>query len=48
MDGYVLAVAEISTKSNVVNFVLLKNGKPVHAAVVSMGGTMFIKLAKFP
>ncbi|MEI6103779.1 MAG: S-layer protein domain-containing protein [Methanothrix sp.] len=48
MDGYVLAVAEISLKSNVVNFVLLKNGKPVHAAIVSMGGTYVYKIDEVP
>ncbi|MHB8117442.1 MAG: S-layer protein domain-containing protein [Methanothrix sp.] len=48
MDGYVLAVAEISEKSNVVNFVLLKNGKPVHAAIVSMGGTYVYKIDEVP
>jgi S-layer protein (TIGR01567 family) len=48
MDGYVLAVAEVSEKSNVVNFVLLKNGKPVHAAIVSMGGTYVYKIDEVP
>ncbi|MDD4161700.1 MAG: S-layer protein domain-containing protein [Methanothrix sp.] len=48
MNGYVLTVAEISEKSDVVNFVLLKNNKPVHRAVVSIGGTYTFKIDEVP
>ncbi len=48
MDGYVLAMAAVSEKSNVVNFVLLKDGKPVHAALVSLGATYVYKIDDVP
>jgi S-layer protein (TIGR01567 family) len=48
MDGYVLALAEIPEKGNVVKFVLLKNGKLVHAAIVSIGGTYVYKIDEVP
>ncbi|MCX6670166.1 MAG: S-layer protein domain-containing protein [Methanothrix sp.] len=48
LDGYVLAAAGISEKNDVVNFVLLKNGKPVDTAVVSIGGTYVYKIDDVP
>lgn len=48
INGYALAVQEISKENNVVNFVLLKNEKPVHAALVSIGGTFVYKIGDVP
>jgi S-layer protein (TIGR01567 family) len=48
MDGYVLSVAEVSSNSDVASFVLFKNGKPVHSAVVSVGGTFVYKIDEVP
>jgi S-layer protein (TIGR01567 family) len=47
-NGYILAVNEISKGNDVVEFVLLKNGKPVHAAIVSIGGTYVYKIDNLP
>ena len=47
-DGYVLALAEISEKNDVVNFVLFKNGKPVDSALVSIGDTYVHKIDDVP
>jgi len=47
-QGYVLAVAEISEQNGAVNFVLLKNGKPVYAAVVSIGENFVYKVNDMP
>lgn len=47
-QGYVLAVAEISNKNGAVNFVLLKNGKPVYASVVSIGENFVYKVNDVP
>jgi len=47
-QGYVLAAAEISEKNGAVNFVLLKNGKPVYACVVSIGENLVYKVNDLP
>lgn len=47
-EGYVLAAAEVSMKNGAVNFVLLKNGKPVYASVVSIGDTFVYKIDDVP
>jgi S-layer protein (TIGR01567 family) len=47
-DGYVLVLAGISEKNDVANFVLLKNGKPVDIAVVSIGGTYVHEIDDVP
>ncbi|MDD2835472.1 MAG: S-layer protein domain-containing protein [Methanothrix sp.] len=47
-QGYVLAAAEISEKNGAVNFVLLKNGKPVYASVVSIGENFVYKVNDMP
>ncbi len=47
-QGYVLAAAEISEKNGAVNFVLLKNGKPVYASVVSIGENLIYKVNDLP
>jgi len=47
-QGYVLGAAEISEKNGAVNFVLLKNGKPVYACVVSIGDNFVYKVDDLP
>ena len=47
-QGYVLAAAEVSEKKSAVNFVLLRNGKPVYASVVSIGDTFVYKVNEVP
>ncbi|MBN1236842.1 MAG: hypothetical protein JW999_12465, partial [Methanotrichaceae archaeon] len=47
-QGYVLVAAEVSEKNGVVNFFLLKNGKPVYASVVSIGDTFVYKVDDVP
>ncbi len=47
-QGYVLAAAEISDKNGAVNFVLLKNRKPVYACVVSIGENFVYKVNDLP
>ncbi|MCX6677843.1 MAG: S-layer protein domain-containing protein [Methanothrix sp.] len=47
-QGYALAAAEISDKNGAVNFILLKNGKPVYASVVSIGETFVYKINDVP
>ncbi|HEX7445607.1 MAG TPA: S-layer protein domain-containing protein, partial [Methanothrix sp.] len=47
-QGYALAAAETSSKDGAVNFILLKNGKPVYGAVVSLGGTFKYKVNGVP
>jgi S-layer protein (TIGR01567 family) len=47
-QGYVLAAAEISDKNGAVNFVLIKNGKPVYASVVSIGENFVYKVNDLP
>ena len=47
-QGYVLAAAEVSEKKGAVNFVLLRNGKPVYASVVSIGDTFVYKVNEVP
>ena len=47
-QGYVLAAAEVSEKKGAVNFVLLKNGNPVYASVVSIGDTFVYKVNEVP
>ncbi|MDQ1261601.1 MAG: hypothetical protein QG575_782, partial [Euryarchaeota archaeon] len=47
-QGYVLAAAEISDKNGAVNFVLLKNGKPVYASIVSIGENFVYKVNDVP
>ncbi len=47
-QGYALAAIETSSKDGAVNFVLLKNGKPVYGAVVSLGGTFTYKVDDVP
>jgi len=46
--GYALAARDVSQKNDVVEFVLLKNGNPVHAALVSIGGTFVYKIDDVP
>ncbi len=47
-QGYVLGAAEISDKNGAVNFVLLKNGKPVYTSVVSIGDNFVYKVDDLP
>ena len=47
-QGYVLLAAEVSEKKGAVNFVLLRNGKPVYASVVSIGDTFVYKVNEVP
>ena len=47
-QGYALAALETSSKDGAVNFVLLKNGKPIYGAVVSLGGTFKYKVNDVP
>ena len=47
-QGYALAALETSSKDGAVNFVLLKNGKPIYRAVVSLGGTFTYKVDSVP
>ncbi|MGB5099889.1 MAG: S-layer protein domain-containing protein [Methanothrix sp.] len=47
-QGYALAAAEVSEKKGTVNFVLLKNGKPVYASVVSIGDSFVYKVNDVP
>ncbi len=47
-QGYVLAAAEVSDKNGAVNFVLLKNGKPVYGSVVSIGDNFVYKVNDVP
>ncbi len=47
-QGYALAAVETSSKDGAVNFILLKNGKPVYGAVVSLGGTFTYKVNGVP
>ena len=47
-EGYALAASEVSEKKGAVNFVLLKNGKPVYASVVSIGDTFVYKVNDVP
>jgi S-layer protein (TIGR01567 family) len=48
LDGYVLAVEEVSSSSDAVLLVLLKNKIPVHTAVVSEGGDFLFKQGDLP
>jgi S-layer protein (TIGR01567 family) len=47
-EGYVLVAKEISQKNGVVNFILLKDKKPVDTKIVSIGGTYVYKIDNFP
>ncbi len=47
-NGYVLTVQEISQSTDEVFFSLLKNGKPVDAAVVSSGDSYVYKVSDVP
>jgi S-layer protein (TIGR01567 family) len=47
-QGYVLVPMEVSIKNGNVNFVLFKNGEPVHASVVSIGETFIYKIGDLP
>jgi S-layer protein (TIGR01567 family) len=47
-QGYSLAALETSSKDGAVNFILLKNKKPVFGAVVSLGGTFTYKVDGVP
>ncbi len=47
-QGYALAMIETSSKNGAVNFILLKNGKPIYGAVVSLGGTFTYKVNDVP
>ncbi|OPY51142.1 MAG: hypothetical protein A4E49_02427 [Methanosaeta sp. PtaU1.Bin112] len=47
-QGYVLGAAEISETKGSVNFVLIKNGKPVYASVVSIGENFVYKVNDLP
>ena len=47
-QGYALAAVETSSKDGAVNFILLKNGKPIYGAVVSLGGTFKYKVNGVP
>jgi S-layer protein (TIGR01567 family) len=47
-QGYALAALETASKDGAVNFILLKNGKPVYGAVVSLGGTFTYKVDGVP
>jgi S-layer protein (TIGR01567 family) len=48
LDGYFLALKEISQSGDVANLVLFKNQKPVHMAAVSTGGTYVFKIENIP
>jgi S-layer protein (TIGR01567 family) len=47
-DGYALVANGISKGNDVVEFILLKSGKPVHAAIVSIGDTYVYKIDEVP
>jgi S-layer protein (TIGR01567 family) len=47
-EGYELVAREISQKSGVVNFILLKDKKSVDTKIVSIGGTYVYKIEDFP
>ncbi len=46
--GYELAAVETSRKDGAVNFILLKNGKPIYGSVVSLGDTFTYKVNDVP
>ncbi|MDD1758422.1 MAG: hypothetical protein LUQ22_06790, partial [Methanotrichaceae archaeon] len=48
MEGYVLAIKEISSSNDEANLVLLKNDRPVDFAVVNEGGTYAYKIQDIP
>ncbi|MGA9099868.1 MAG: S-layer protein domain-containing protein, partial [Methanotrichaceae archaeon] len=48
LNGYVLALREISQDGNVANLVLFKNQKPVHMAAVRGGDTYVFKIQNIP
>lgn len=48
LDGYSLAIGEISKNDDVAAFLLYKNQKLVHVAVVSTGGTFVYKIGNVP
>jgi len=47
-QGYSLLAAGASKKNGVVNFILLKDGKPVYGSVVSIGDTFVYKVNDVP
>ena len=47
-QGYSLVAAGTSEKNGVVNFILLKNGKAIYGAVVSIGDTFVYKVNDVP
>ena len=47
-QGYILGAAEISDSKGSVNFVLIKNGKPVYASVVAIGENFVYKVNDMP
>ena len=47
-QGYVLMAEDVSEKKGTVNFILLKNGKPVYGSMVSIGDTFVYKLNEVP
>jgi len=47
-QGYSLLAAGTSKKNGVVNFILLKDGKPVYGSVVSIGDTFVYKVNDVP
>jgi S-layer protein (TIGR01567 family) len=47
-QGYILGAAEISDTKGSVNFVLIKNGKPVYASVVAIGENFVYKVNGLP
>jgi len=48
MEGYILAIKEISSSNDEANLVLLKNNRPVDFAVVNEGGTYVYKVQDVP
>jgi len=47
-QGYLLGAAEISDTKGSVNFVLIKNGKPIYASVVAIGENFVYKVNDLP
>ena len=48
LQGYALMLGGVSQSDNVVNLILLKDGKPVYAAAVTVGQTFVYKVQDLP
>ncbi|MDD4580146.1 MAG: S-layer protein domain-containing protein, partial [Methanothrix sp.] len=47
-EGYILAVRDVSVKTGVVNFLLLKNDQLVYSSIVDIGDTFVYKINDIP